>query len=128
MKIEKVIDQKDSYLVNDTKYVPKVEGNTDYKSVLEWVSNGGQVVEFDYLKQAKEEKVNKCRQDTDTLITSKYSKTDQLNILMSGDNVRIAEMNSYIEPILAISRDIRAKISHKGCDTLDKLNKIDINL
>lgn len=128
MEIEKVIDQKDSYLVNESTSVPKAEENADYKRVQEWITNGGKVIAFDYLKEAKEQKVSQCRQDTYNLIVSKFSKTDQLNILADGDSSVIADMNAIIKPILTKSRAIRADILSNDCDTLDKLNQINTDL
>lgn len=78
------------------------------------------------LQESKEDLVEKVRQATRDLILTEYSDTDQLNTLMSGDNIAIAEMNSFIEPILTKSRAIRAEILN--CDTLDKLNKIKTDL
>ena len=47
---------------------------------------------------------------------------------MSGDSVAIADMNSFIEPILTKSRAIRAEILSDDCDTLEKLNNIETDL
>ena len=37
----------DIYLVNSTYNVPKVEANTDYQSILEWVADGNTIAEAD---------------------------------------------------------------------------------
>lgn len=80
------------------------------------------------LQEAKSEKIEQVRVATEDLILSSYSKTDQINILMSGDGLKISSMNSVIEPILAKSRTIRARILSDGCNTITKLNKINTDL
>jgi len=76
------------------------------------------------LQEAKDKKIEEVRSYTKSLIASKYSETDQLNILGSGDELAIAERHAFIDPILTKSRSIRSKIMNKDCDTLEKLNAI----
>ena len=122
MQIEKVIDQKDSYLVNDTTSVPKAEGNTDYKSVLEWIENGGKVIPFDELEETRKEKISQTKSKAQQLIVAQYPDYKQRNILMSGDDIAIADMNAFIEPIRIRSNEIESDIN--DCTTIEELNNV----
>jgi len=57
MKITKVQEQKNSYLVNDSIFVPNAQDNSDYQAVQKWIADGGVVEAFDYLAEAKLAKI-----------------------------------------------------------------------
>lgn len=122
MQIEKVIDLGKEYLVNDTTSVPKSEGNSDYKSVLEWIENGGEVIPFDELGEAKKEKISQIKSKAQQLIVEQYPDYKQRNILMSGNELAISEMNAFIEPIRIRSNEIESDLN--DCTTIEELNNV----
>ena len=74
MIINKLIELKNSFLVNDELNVPKSEGNSDYKEIQTYIANGGDYQIFDILAEAKESKKQALKGNRDeALISSLYS-------------------------------------------------------
>jgi len=116
MQIEKVIDQDDSYLVNDSTSVPKEEDNSDYKAIQKWIAEGNKILvksDEDILQEAKKEKITQCRAYLD--------KTDWYIIRLadSGDVIP-----TEVKEKRTLARDNQNLIESSDCDTLEKLNNI----
>lgn len=74
------------------------------------------------LKEAKENKISQTKSKSQQLILAEYPDYKQRNILMSGDEVAIAEMNAFIEPIRIRSNEIESDIN--DCTTIEELNNV----
>lgn len=74
MIINKLIELKNSFLVNDELNVPKSDGNSDYKEIQKYIANGGDYQKFDNLSEAKNEKKQRLKTNRDeALNNSTYS-------------------------------------------------------
>lgn len=118
MKIEKVKQQKNSYLVNDSMSVPIDEQNVDYQKVQKWISLGGVVQEFDFLEYVKAEKISQIKNTASSLILATYPIHKQLNILMSQDNAIINEMNLFISLIRVKSNELEAGLEELSAEEI----------
>lgn len=63
------------------------------------------------LQKAKDAKIAQCKQTAFNLIVAQYSDSKQRNVLMSGDETAVAEMNAFIEPIRVRSNEIESEIN-----------------
>ena len=52
----KLKELKNNFELNGM-FIPKDAGNTDYQKIQEWIKSGGEYQKFDYLKEAKDNKI-----------------------------------------------------------------------
>ena len=74
------------------------------------------------LIEAKEDKISQIKSKAQQLIVAQYPDYKQRNILMSGDEIAIADMNAFIEPIRIRSNKIESDIN--DCTTIEELNNV----
>lgn len=85
--------------------------NTLSKNIRsEWAIASEEEMNALLLEEEKEVKIKEIDRETDKLIFAKYRITDQLNILASGDNVAIADMNAVITEIRNKGKEAKSKI------------------
>lgn len=61
MKILKIKKSQESYIVNGSIYVPKIDGNSDYEKIKKWIEDGG-VVEPEFsLAEIKAKKIQEIK-------------------------------------------------------------------
>lgn len=100
MIINKLIELKNSFLVNDELNVPKSEGNSDYKEIQTYIANGGDYQVFDNLAEAKEAKkqilkINRDKALSSSLYSIKIDNNDCSLYLKNSDLAVIqARINS----------------------------------
>ena len=114
MKIEKVIDQGEQYLVNDSISVPKANDNTDYKNIQIWLGEGNSLStkpDSEILAETKAEKIGECKAYLDL--------TDKWSIRLSETSVA---MPSGVAANRANARAYQSQI--EACTTLEQLNNI----
>lgn len=103
MQITKVIDQGESYLVNDLMSVPKSEGNTDYKNIQSWIDQGNSPStksNEDLLKEAKSSRLSTRRAylaSTDWYITREADSPNSYPIEIKNKRIQARTEINAIE-------------------------------
>jgi len=66
MQIQKVKQQKNGYLVNDSIFVPSDPKNSDFQKIQKWIAEGGVIEAFDNLAEAKLTKITEIKSIRDS--------------------------------------------------------------
>lgn len=114
MEIYKIIEQKNSFIVNDELNVPKSEGNSDYRKVRSYIEAGGKYQAYNQLLEKKTEKIAQCQdylEQTDWQANAfiKYGRPIDANV--PGNCLKAKQWKSDI----------------KACTTIEELENININ-
>ena len=105
-EIQTVKIQSQGYLLNNTMYVPKADGNKEYELIKEWLLEGN-VPEPEFtLEQLNAQRIDKIKAKASELILNKYSIIWQLN--HPRTDVTYANDYAYIDGIRNISNEAEA--------------------
>lgn len=105
MEIKTVKIQGQGYLLNNTMYVPKADGNKEYEILKEWLETNIPEPEFTP-EQLDAQRISQIKAKASELITTKYSIIWQLN--HPRTDVTYADDYAYIDGIRNISNKAEA--------------------
>lgn len=104
-EIKTVKIQSQGYLLNNTMYVPKADGNKEYEILKEWLKTNEPEPEFTP-EQLDAQRVSQIKAKASELITSKYPIIWQLN--HPRTDVTYSADYAYIDGIRDISNEAEA--------------------
>ena len=81
MQITKVQEQKNGYLVNDSIFVPFAQNNSDYQTIQKWIANGGAIETFDYLAEAKANKIAQLKANRNAALEKSHESSQAFEII-----------------------------------------------
>lgn len=74
------------------------------------------------LEEVRENLRNKIKKSATNSILAKYSEVTQRNVLMSGNNEDISEMNNFILEIRTASKNMRESLEDMTREELENIN------
>ena len=118
MKIEKVKEFTDTYLINNSITVSKLIGATGYNDVQDWIANGGiiepEFTDSELLQNAKDKKIAEIK----ALRNSNLLKSTPQTITYSGNlenktfNISEGDANVFATIIGKLQRQINAGVQN----------------
>lgn len=77
-------------------YVPKDEGNTDYQLIKKYIADGGEYEKFDWLTDAKAQKINELKANFDIASKKPHALNGVKQIDKAGNVIGIVNANYNI--------------------------------
>ena len=119
MQITRVQEQKNSYLVNDSIFVPNSQDNSDYQAIQKWIAGGG-IVDYQFtLDDYKENKISLLKSKRTRIeeeIISKL-KIDYNGVTFYADEVALTQFTRVIKSI-----NIANLVINSPDSSLNKIN------
>lgn len=133
MEIQKVVETKNSYIVNDLTTVPKNEENSDYQRVKKWLDAGGKLTPQFTVEELKARKIEELNQKFSSKIYESYPAQKQINLTnkaiqklvesnANATDEEYEQMNEFIAPLRTKKEQLEASI--ESCQSKEELEQI----